>query len=62
MINTIARRLVTLPEGFEPNPKLARGTLKDRAAMADGQKAFDWGSGENLAFASLLADGHRYSR
>jgi len=58
LLQSLAERLVQFPEGFEPNPKLVRGALKDRAAMAAGQKSFDWGTAENLAFASLLAAGH----
>lgn len=31
--------------------------LKERTAMANGEKAMDWGFAENLSYASLLLDG-----
>ncbi len=58
-LEALATKLTQLPAGFEANPKLMRGALKDRAAMAAGTRSFDWGTAENLAFASLLAAGHR---
>jgi 2-oxoglutarate dehydrogenase E1 component len=58
-LEALARKLVEHPADFEPNPKLVRGALKDRGAMAAGQRPFDWGTAENLAFASLLSAGHR---
>ena len=47
-----------LPETFTPHPKIER-LLETRAAMARGERSLDWGGGEALAFASLLADGKR---
>ena len=41
-----------------PHPKLVR-LLKDRAAMAAGDKPIDWGMGEALAFGTLLGEGVR---
>ncbi|MFK8136784.1 MAG: 2-oxoglutarate dehydrogenase E1 component [Bdellovibrionales bacterium] len=37
--------------------KLGR-LLKDRKKIAAGEKMIDWGFGENLAYASLLLEGH----
>jgi len=45
-----------LPEGFTPHPKI-RTLLDGRNAMAQGERPIDWGAGEALAFASLLAEG-----
>jgi 2-oxoglutarate dehydrogenase E1 component len=48
--------LVVAPGGFTVHPKLARQLERRKAAFAsDGE--FDWGLGEALAFASLLAEG-----
>jgi len=54
----VLRALVTLPEGFTPNPKIVR-FLQQREQMAAGDRALDWATGEALALGSLLADGHR---
>jgi 2-oxoglutarate dehydrogenase E1 component len=45
-------------EGFHVHPKLER-ILATRRKMADGEQRLDWGAGETLAFASLLAEGVR---
>jgi 2-oxoglutarate dehydrogenase E1 component len=49
-------RLATLPDGFEPHPKLTRG-LDQRRAMSTGERPLDWAAGEALAIASLLDEG-----
>jgi len=54
----VLRALVTLPEGFTPNPKIVR-FLQQREQMATGDRALDWATGEALALGSLLLDGHR---
>ncbi|MGI9189545.1 MAG: 2-oxoglutarate dehydrogenase E1 component [Longimicrobiaceae bacterium] len=46
--------LLSWPDGFEPNSRLAR-LLERRRGLADA--AIDWGHAEALAFASLLAEG-----
>src|SRR5690606_4298307 len=53
----LAERLTAAPEGFTPHSRVAR-ILKDRAAMGQGDLPLDWGMGENLAYASLLARGY----
>ncbi len=58
-LEPLARRIAAWPDGFEPLPKLVRGVLEERVAMAAGQKPFDWAFAEALAFASLVAAGHR---
>jgi 2-oxoglutarate dehydrogenase E1 component len=51
----VSRGLVTVPADFTIHPKLT--VLKDRAAMAAGERPINWGMGEALAFGSLLAQG-----
>jgi 2-oxoglutarate dehydrogenase E1 component len=55
-IAAVGRVLSTVPQGFTPHPKLLR-LLKERAAMAAGQKPLDWGMGEALAFGTLVGEG-----
>ncbi|MBO0836566.1 MAG: multifunctional oxoglutarate decarboxylase/oxoglutarate dehydrogenase thiamine pyrophosphate-binding subunit/dihydrolipoyllysine-residue succinyltransferase subunit, partial [Actinobacteria bacterium] len=47
---------VSLPDGFTVHPRLAP-QLQRRAAMVQ-QDEIDWGTGELLAFGSILIDGH----
>jgi 2-oxoglutarate dehydrogenase E1 component len=47
--------LLTAPEGFTVNPKLARQLERRREALREG--GVDWGQAEALAFASLLEEG-----
>jgi 2-oxoglutarate dehydrogenase E1 component len=56
-LTAVGRALTTVPAGFTVHPKLA--VLKDRAAMAAGERPCNWGMGEALAFGSLLAEGVR---
>ncbi len=53
----LARRMAQLPSGFSPNAKVAK-VWQDRLAKLEGGDTFDWGTGEAMAFASLLAEGH----
>ncbi len=55
-LKRLARSLGTLPEGFEPMRQLQVRADEYRAA-ADG-KTMRWGIAENLAYASLLVEGH----
>ncbi len=48
--------LLSWPEGFSLNPKLAR-MLQRRASTLGPEGGIDWGQAEALAFASILADG-----
>jgi 2-oxoglutarate decarboxylase len=48
--------LVAVPQGFTIHPKLAR-QLERRKLSFETDGDFDWGLGEALAFASLLAEG-----
>jgi 2-oxoglutarate dehydrogenase E1 component len=53
----LAERLTTVPENFTVHP-LVKKVLEDRAAMGRGDVNIDWGMGEHMAFASLVASGY----
>ena len=55
-LREIGRGLVTVPEGFRLNPKIARQLEAKRAAIEAGE-GIDWATAEALAFASLCAAG-----
>ncbi|MCE2676519.1 MAG: 2-oxoglutarate dehydrogenase E1 component [Burkholderiaceae bacterium] len=52
----LAERITRLPEGVTPH-SLVKKVLDDRAAMGRGDLPVDWGMGEHMAFASLVASG-----
>ncbi|HEU5295689.1 MAG TPA: 2-oxoglutarate dehydrogenase E1 component [Burkholderiaceae bacterium] len=56
-IKRLAERLTTVPGNFKVHP-LVEKVLADRAAMGRGEINVDWGMGEHLAFASLVASGY----
>lgn len=53
----LAERVTKLPEGFAAH-NLVQKLLADRAAMGRGEVNVDWGMGEHMAFASLVASGY----
>src|SRR5574343_1489754 len=53
----LAERLTALPEGVTPH-QLVKKVYDDRAAMGRGDIPVDWGMGEHMAFASLVASGY----
>jgi 2-oxoglutarate dehydrogenase E1 component len=53
----LAERITTLPEGFTLH-NLVKHVLEHRAAMGRGEMNVDWGMGEHMAFASLVASGY----
>jgi 2-oxoglutarate dehydrogenase E1 component len=55
-IKRLAERITTIPKDFKAHP-LVEKVLADRAAMGRGEINVDWGMGEHLAFASLVASG-----
>jgi 2-oxoglutarate decarboxylase len=55
-IKRIIDTQVSLPDGFTVHPRLLP-QLQRRAAMVE-QDEIDWGTGELLAFGSVLMDGH----
>ena len=56
-LKRLAQRITTIPETFKPH-SLVEKVLADRAAMGRGEINLDWGMGEHLAFASLVASGY----
>jgi 2-oxoglutarate dehydrogenase E1 component len=56
-VKRLAERITTLPPNFKAHP-LVEKVLADRAAMGRGELNVDWGMGEHMAFASLVASGY----
>ena len=56
-LKRLAERITKVPEGFKPH-SLVEKVLADRATMGRGEMNLDWGMGEHLGFASLLASGY----
>ncbi len=56
-IKRLAERITTLPSDFKAHP-LVEKVIADRAAMGRGEINVDWGMGEHLAYASLVASGY----
>jgi 2-oxoglutarate decarboxylase len=55
-VKRIIATQISMPEGFTVHPRLLP-QLQRRAAMVE-QDEIDWGTGELLAFGSVLIDGH----
>jgi 2-oxoglutarate dehydrogenase E1 component len=51
------RKILTLPAGVTAHPRVAK-IYDDRVKMAAGEQPMDWGFAENLAYATLVADGY----
>ena len=57
-LRDLHRALLQVPPGFALHPKLARTMERRRGALNDpDQASVDWGTAEQLALASILADG-----
>lgn len=56
-LKRLAQRITTVPENFKLH-SLVEKVLADRANMGKGETNLDWGMGEHLAYASLLASGY----
>ncbi|MBK7616073.1 MAG: 2-oxoglutarate dehydrogenase E1 component [Vitreoscilla sp.] len=56
-IKRLAERITTVPSTFKAHP-LVEKVIADRAAMGRGEINVDWGMGEHLAYASLVASGY----
>jgi 2-oxoglutarate dehydrogenase E1 component len=57
-LRAINASLERVPEGFNVGPRLQRILQRRRRALDDETaRAIDWGTAEELAFASILADG-----
>jgi 2-oxoglutarate dehydrogenase E1 component len=52
----LSDRLTTIPDSVAPH-QLVKKVYADRAAMGRGDIPVDWGMGEHMAFASLVASG-----
>ena len=57
-IASVGRALVTVPDDFDLNPKIARQLEAKRQALDSGE-GIDWATAEALAFGTLMLDGHR---
>jgi len=53
----LSERVTTLPANFTAH-NLVQKLIADRAAMGRGEINVDWGMGEHMAFASLVASGY----
>jgi 2-oxoglutarate dehydrogenase E1 component len=53
----LAEKITTIPATVTPHP-LVKKVYDDRAAMGRGDVPVDWGMGEHMAFASLVASGY----
>jgi len=53
----LAAKITTIPESVTPH-QLVKKVYDDRAAMGRGEINVDWGMGEHMAFASLVASGY----
>ncbi|ARO68824.1 2-oxoglutarate dehydrogenase subunit E1 [Xylella fastidiosa subsp. pauca] len=57
-LNKLAALINTIPATVELHPRVAK-IYEDRIKMAAGEQPGDWGFAENLAYATLLAEGHK---
>jgi 2-oxoglutarate dehydrogenase E1 component len=55
-LRQLAMTITTVPEGFQIHPKIESLLLRRRKQVESGE-GIDWGSGEALAFATLLREG-----
>jgi len=53
----LAQRLTDIPPNFKLHPTVER-MLAARREMGNGKLSLDWGMAENLAYASLVDEGH----
>ncbi len=53
----LAEKITTIPSTVTPH-QLVKKVYDDRAAMGRGDTPVDWGMGEHMAFASLVASGY----
>lgn len=56
-LKMLAKKLEQLPEGFIVQPQVKK-MLEARAKMTEGKLPLNWGYGETLAYATLLAEGY----
>ncbi|MEO0326170.1 MAG: 2-oxoglutarate dehydrogenase E1 component, partial [Myxococcota bacterium] len=58
-LEALLTSLTETPEWFTPHPRIKRFLLDKQKKMLASGEGLDWGTGENLAMASLLAAGTR---
>jgi 2-oxoglutarate dehydrogenase E1 component len=56
-LKRLSTKITTLPDNFKPH-RLVENLMVGRTAMGKAEKNLDWGMGEHLAFASLVAGGY----
>ena len=56
-LQELGLKLTTVPEQFALHPRVVM-LMANRHQMAEGSLPLDWGMAENLAYASLLTEGH----
>ncbi len=56
-LEAILKGLATWPDDFQVNPKIER-LVRGREKIVTDNQAFDWGTGELLAYGALVLDGH----
>ncbi len=56
-LKELAKKLTEVPPGFKVHPSVER-LLAARREMGEGKAPLDWGMAENLAYASLVDEGH----
>ena len=54
----IGKTLVTVPDGFNMHPTLAKRFIPRRKKALEEGEGFDWGFAESLAWGGLLLEGH----
>jgi len=55
-LKKVGKLLSEVPAGFTPHPKLVK-LLESRKNMTEGKELIDWGTGELLAYGSLITEG-----
>lgn len=56
-LKRLAERITTVPDNMKVHA-LVQKVLADRRKMGEGELQLDWGMGESLAYASLVASGY----
>lgn len=56
-LQTVAKQLTTMPQGFNIHPKLVK-LIEQRAQMGEGKLPLDWGMAELLAYGSTILEGN----
>lgn len=56
-LQRVGKKLSNIPEGF-PIQKQVQKIVQDRSKMTQGAMPINWGYGEVMAYATLIAEGH----